>query len=70
MNRYVVLPGQGCGYTVGMLKILELQQRAMDQLGDQFDLKAFHNIILRGGSMPLELLEGLIETWIESEGNS
>jgi uncharacterized protein (DUF885 family) len=70
MNRYVVLPGQGCGYTIGMLKILELRQEAMDQLGDKFDIRTFHNVILGSGSLPLEILERLVEEWIESGGQS
>ncbi len=69
MNRYVVLPGQGCGYTIGMHKILELRQRAMDQLGDAFDIKAFHNLILGQGSLPLEILEGVVEDWIADQMN-
>ena len=69
MNRYVVLPGQGCGYTIGMLKILELRQRAMDQLGEIFDLKAFHNLILGQGSLPLEILDRVVEEWIENQIN-
>jgi Tol biopolymer transport system component len=64
MNRYVILPGQGCGYTIGLLKILELRQRAMDQLGDEFDIKAFHNIVLGQGAVPLEILEHLVDEWI------
>ena len=66
MDRYVILPGQGCGYTIGMLKILELRQRAMDQLGEQFDIKAFHDVILSSGSVPFEILEGLVDEWVAS----
>jgi uncharacterized protein (DUF885 family) len=66
MNRYVILPGQGCGYTIGLLKILELRQRAMDRLGDGFDIKAFHNVILGHGPMPLEILERNVDDWIET----
>ena len=69
MNRYVVLPGQGCGYTIGMHKILELRQRAMDQLGEHFDIKAFHNLILGQGSLPLEILERVVEEWIADQIN-
>jgi uncharacterized protein (DUF885 family) len=69
MNRYVILPGQGCGYTVGMLKILELRQRAMDQLGEAFDIKAFHNEILGCGSLPMAILEQRVNDWITSVSN-
>ncbi len=69
MNRYVVLPGQGCGYTIGMHKILELRQKAMDQLGDKFAIKEFHNLILGQGSLPLEILERVVEDWIADQLN-
>ncbi len=64
MVRYIIFPGQASGYMIGMLKILELRQRAMDALGDQFDLKEFHNVILGQGSMPLEILERVVDDWI------
>jgi uncharacterized protein (DUF885 family) len=67
MNRYVVLPGQGCGYTIGLLKILELRQEAMDQLGEEFDIKAFHKLILGQGSLPLPILEKVVGDWIEDQ---
>jgi uncharacterized protein (DUF885 family) len=69
MNRYVVLPGQGCGYTIGLLKMLELRQKAMDQLGNAFDIKEFHNLILSQGSIPLEILEEVVDDWIAEELN-
>jgi uncharacterized protein (DUF885 family) len=61
VERYIVMPAQATGYKIGMLKILELRQRAMDQLGDQFDLKAFHNGVLGSGSMPLEILDQVMQ---------
>ncbi len=64
MDRYVILPGQGCGYTIGLLKILELRQAAMDQLGDAFDIREFHDVILGNGSVPLEILEEIVMDWI------
>ncbi|MEJ2736700.1 MAG: DUF885 domain-containing protein [Anaerolineae bacterium] len=64
MNRYVILPGQGCGYTIGLLKILDLRQQAMDRLGDKFDIKEFHDAILGHGPVPLEILERAVEDWI------
>ncbi len=62
--RYIVWPGQSTAYKIGMLKILELRQRAMDELGDQFDLQAFHNVVLRNGSMPLQVLERVVDDYI------
>jgi uncharacterized protein (DUF885 family) len=67
MNRYIILPGQGCGYTIGLLKILELRQKAMDQLGATFDIKEFHNVILGNGPMPMHILEQVVNDWIEAK---
>ena len=66
LTRFLILPGQACGYTIGMLKILELRQRTMDALGEDFDLAAFHDVILGNGPMPLEILEGQVDAWIEA----
>jgi uncharacterized protein (DUF885 family) len=63
-GRYSVIPGQATAYMVGMLQILEARQRAMDQLGAQFDLIAFHRVILSNGSMPLSLLDATIDRYI------
>jgi uncharacterized protein (DUF885 family) len=67
VDRYIVLPAQATGYKVGMLKILELRQRAMEELGDQFDLKAFHDVVLGNGALPLDILDGLVEDYIEAQ---
>jgi uncharacterized protein (DUF885 family) len=64
VDRYVVAPAQATSYKVGMLKVLELRQRAMDQLGDLFDIKEFHNVMVGNGSVPLEILERLVDDWI------
>jgi uncharacterized protein (DUF885 family) len=65
--RYIVWPGQSTAYKIGMTQMLELRQKAVDGLGDKFDLKAFHNLVLSNGSMPLELLERLVDAYIERE---
>ncbi len=67
VDRYIVRPAQATGYKIGMLKILDLRQRAMDQLGDRFDLKEFHNVVLGNGSMPLDVLEQVVQDYIETE---
>jgi uncharacterized protein (DUF885 family) len=69
VDRYVVIPAQATGYKIGMLKILELRQMAMDKLGDQFDLKEFHNIVLGNGSLPLEILQRIVEDYIDTGVN-
>ena len=62
--RYSVIPGQATAYMIGMLKILQARQRAMDQLGQQFDLKEFHRVVLSNGGVPLELLDSLVDQYI------
>jgi uncharacterized protein (DUF885 family) len=69
VDRYVVAPAQATGYKIGMLKILELRQRAMDALGDQFDIKEFHNVVIGNGALPLEILERLIDDYIATAQN-
>jgi len=64
IERYLVMPGQALAYKVGMLKILELREHARQALGDSFDIREFHNVILMNGSMPLAILEGVINDWI------
>jgi uncharacterized protein (DUF885 family) len=68
LAQIVAVPGQACGYNIGMLNILELRQRAMEQLGDEFDIKAFHNVILGHGPMPLQILERIVDDWIMAGG--
>ena len=64
VRRYMVWPGQAVSYKVGMMTILDLRQRAMDQLGDDFSYGEFHDIVLTNGSIPLTLLEELVDAWI------
>lgn len=65
--RYLVWPGQSTAYYVGYLKFVELRQRVMDELGDQFDIKDFHHLVLTNGSMPLQILEALVSNWLDTE---
>ena len=64
VERYMVWPGQATGYKVGQLFILELRQRAKEKLGKKFDLKAFHDVVLGGGGLPLTLLGQEVDAWI------
>jgi uncharacterized protein (DUF885 family) len=66
-NRYIARPGQALAYKMGQLKIRELRERAKTQLGPRFDLKAFHDEILNGGALPLDLLEERVDGWIKSQ---
>ena len=67
ISRYISWPGQATSYMVGMLKILELRQRASDTLGGNFDLAEFHDVVLSNGSMPLEVLENVVEQYITAK---
>jgi uncharacterized protein (DUF885 family) len=64
IERYIVMPGQACAYKIGMLKLLELRTKAQTALGDKFKLTEFHQTILQNGSMPLELLERVVDDYI------
>ncbi|MBU7013494.1 MAG: DUF885 domain-containing protein [Theionarchaea archaeon] len=66
VDRYIVLPAQATGYMVGKLKMLELRQKAMDELGDAFNIKEFHHVVLSSGGVPLTLLEKRVEEYIDS----
>ena len=65
--RYIVIPGQALSYKIGMLEILKQRQRAQDTLGDQFDLKEFHNLLLGNASVPQAVLEQLVDEYIASK---
>jgi uncharacterized protein (DUF885 family) len=67
MNRYVALPGQAVSYDFGYITILNLRQQAMDQLGNQFDIKEFHDVILGNGPMPVGFLPRVVDEWIEAK---
>lgn len=67
IERYCVWPGQALGYMVGRLELLRLRARAKAALGERFDLKGFHDVILLGGALPLELLSQQVDRWIEAE---
>ena len=65
VERYLVFPSQATAYKIGMLKILELRQQAKQKLGEQFDLREFHDVVLMNGALPLNILEELINRWID-----
>jgi len=64
VDRYIARPGQALAYKLGQLKILELRERAQKALGGRFDIKAFHQAVLRNGRLPLDLLEEQVDTYI------
>ena len=69
IERYIVWPGQALSYKVGMIKILELRERAMKELGDKFNIKDFHSAVLDHGNPPLFIVEEMVEKMIEKALN-
>ena len=69
VERYISWPGQALAYKIGELKIIELRKRATETLGNKFDLRDFHDEVLKDGGMPLDLLEAKIDRWIFEESS-
>lgn len=67
VRRYITTPGQATSYKVGMLKIEELRRHAETILGDQFDIRGFHDVVLGGGALPMPLLEARVNNWIADQ---
>jgi uncharacterized protein (DUF885 family) len=67
IERYMAIPGQALSYKIGQLKIIELRNKAQKELGNKFDIKKYHQIVLESGVMPLALLEKKVDNWIASE---
>jgi uncharacterized protein (DUF885 family) len=67
IRRYMVLPGQATSYKVGMIDIQRLRKKSETELGDKFDIKAFHDTILGGGALPLSMLDRKVSSWIASQ---
>lgn len=67
VERHIVMPSQATAYKVGMLKILELREAAKKQLGDKFDIRQFHDVVLKNGPVPLNVLENFVNEWVASK---
>ena len=67
VERHIVMPSQATAYKIGMNKILELRNKSKEELGDAFDIREFHDVILTNGAMPLNLLEELVEDYIDGK---
>ncbi|HEV2699276.1 MAG TPA: DUF885 domain-containing protein, partial [Terriglobales bacterium] len=66
-DRYIVWPAQALGYKLGQLEILKLRDRTQKELGSKYDIRAFHDEILNGGALPLEVLDSRVSAWIEAQ---
>ncbi|MEP3052049.1 MAG: DUF885 domain-containing protein [Erythrobacter sp.] len=67
IERYIVYPGQATAYMIGKLKIMELRGEAQEALGDDFDIRGFHDVILENGPVPLSIMEENVDAWVESQ---
>ena len=67
IERYIVMPGQATAYKIGMIKILDQREMAKEKLGDKFDIREYHDVVIASGPVPLNILEERVEAWIESK---
>ncbi|WP_306519097.1 DUF885 family protein [Rheinheimera sp.] len=67
IERYIVMPSQATAYKIGMIKIVQLREKAKTELGDKFDIRDFHDVVLKNGAVPLDVLEMLVDDYIKAK---
>ncbi|PZO48030.1 MAG: DUF885 domain-containing protein, partial [Alphaproteobacteria bacterium] len=67
VDRYIVWPGQACGYELGRREIMRLREQARNELGPDFDLRGFHDAVLLNGEVPLAVLDDIVAAWIPEQ---
>jgi uncharacterized protein (DUF885 family) len=67
IKRYYVLPGQALSYKIGMQTILELRQQAEQELGTDYDIREFHDVVLKNGPVPMQILKDVVSAYIKSK---
>jgi len=68
IERYIIMPGQATAYKIGMIKILSLREAAKTKLGDKFDIREYHDVIISSGPVPLSIMEERVDAWVASKG--
>lgn len=69
VDRHIVMPSQATAYKIGMIKILELREKAKQELGSRFDIREFHDVVLTNGAVPLNILEEMVNEWVAQKKN-
>lgn len=67
VERYIAIPGQALAYKVGQRSISKLRDQGEKQLGENFDIRVFHRLVLTGGAVPLDVLNQQVQVWIDSQ---